>query len=80
MEDTSDGDDRFSPVTQMKTVRVIFAVAAQLNMEIFTMDFPKAFLLGRMSGFKKIYMHAPDGFGEPRGDLADPLATVRTDR
>jgi hypothetical protein len=65
MEDTDDGDDRHSPVTQMETVRLLLAVAAQLNLEIFTLDFPKAFLLGRMSDVKKIYMHAPEGFGEP---------------
>ena len=49
----------------MKTVRVLLAVAAQLNLEIVAMDFPKAFLLGKMDDSKPIYMYAPEGFGQP---------------
>ena len=65
MEKHAEDDDNFSPVVQMKTVRVLLAVAAQLNLEIVTMDFPKAFLLGKMDDSKPIYMYAPEGFGQP---------------
>ena len=68
METHQDDDDNFSPVTQMRTVRLILAVAAQLNLELVTMDFPKAFLLGKMDKTKPIFMHAPEGFGE-RGEV-----------
>jgi hypothetical protein len=57
--------DNFSPVAQMRTVRVLLAVAVQLNLELVTMDFPKAFLLGKMDKSKPIYMHAPGGYGVP---------------
>ena len=58
-------ESKTSPVGQMKSVRVILAVAAQLNMELVTMDFPEAFLLGKMGQGKPICMFAPEGFGKP---------------
>jgi hypothetical protein len=63
METHAEDDDNFSPVVQMKTVRLLLAVAAQLNLELLTMDFPKAFLLGKMDDSKPIFMHAPEGHG-----------------
>jgi hypothetical protein len=65
MENHEEDDDNFPPVAQMRTVRLILAVAAQLNMELVTMDFPKAFLLGKMDAAKPICMFAPEGFGNP---------------
>ena len=68
MEAEDPDDDRYSPVAQMKSIRVLLAVAAQLNLEIVTMDFPKAFLLGKMDKSRPIFMFAPDGYGE-RGEI-----------
>ena len=65
MEAEDPESDNFSPVAQMRTVRVLLAVAAQLNLELVTMDFPKAFLLGKMDKSKPIFMHAPEGYGSP---------------
>jgi hypothetical protein len=64
METHTEEDDNFSPVAQMKTVRLLLAVAAQLNLELVTMDFPKAFLLGKMDDTKPIFMYAPEGHGK----------------
>ena len=64
MEADDPEDDRYSPVAQMKSIRVLLAVAAQLNLEIVTMDFPKAFLLGKMDKTRPIFMYAPEGYGE----------------
>ena len=65
MEAEDPESDNFSPVAQMRTVRVLLAVAAQLNLELVTMDFPKAFLLGKMDKSKPIFMYAPEGYGSP---------------
>ena len=61
-------DDKYSPVVQLQTVRVILAVAAQLNLELVFLDLPKAFLMGRMDLTKPLYMFAPEGYD--MGNLA----------
>ena len=66
MSDTSVYGETFSPVVQLQTVRVVLAVAAQLNLEIVMMDLPKAFLLGKLDDSRPINMYAPDGgYGLP---------------
>jgi hypothetical protein len=56
-------DDKCSPVVQLQTVRVILAVAAQLNLELVFLDLPKAFLflMGRMDLTKPLSLHACTG-------------------
>jgi len=76
--DMQNGDydhDKFSPVVQLQTVRVVLAVAAQLNLELVFLDLPKAFLLGRMDLTKPVYMYAPEGFGEP-GEIYQLLLPI----
>ena len=58
-------DDKYSPVVQLQTMRVILAVASQLNLELVFLDLPKAFLMGRMDLTKPLYMFAPEGYGKP---------------
>jgi hypothetical protein len=58
-------DDKYSPVAQLQIVRVILAVAAQLNLELVFLDLPKALLMGRMDLTKPLYMFAPEGYGKP---------------
>jgi hypothetical protein len=65
MQNEDYDDDKYSPVVQLQTVRVILAVAAQLNLELVFLDLPKAFLMGRMDLTKPLYVFAPEGCGEP---------------
>ena len=69
MEKNTSDEDRYSPVTQMRTARLVMAVAAQLNMELVTIDFPKAFLLGKMDKAKPVFMFAPEGFESFDGEI-----------
>ena len=41
MSDSAIYDETFSPVVQLQTVRVVLAVAAQLNLELVMMDLQK---------------------------------------
>ena len=69
MEANSTEEGRYSPVIQMKTVRLILAVAAQLNLELVTVGFPKAFLLGKVDKSKPTYVFAPEGFALFDGEI-----------
>ena len=60
MTDTDVYGDTYSPVVQLQTVRVVLAVAAQLNLELVMMGLPKAFLLGKLDESRPIYMYAPE--------------------
>jgi hypothetical protein len=73
MENNPPDNDRFSPVLQMRSARVVIAVAAQLNMKLVTLDFPKAFLLGKMDAARPIFMHAPHGFAKFPGAIYEIL-------
>jgi hypothetical protein len=73
VENNPPDDDRFSPVLQMRSARVVIAVAAQLNMQLVTLDFPKAFLLGKMDAARPIFMHAPQGFEKFPGEIYEIL-------
>jgi len=69
MEKNPNNDDKFSPVAQMRTVRTAMATAAQLNLQLVTLDFPKAFLLGKMDDAKPIFMYAPRGYADFKGEV-----------
>src|SRR5579859_3476123 len=48
------------PVTKLVSIRVLFAIAASLDLEIHQMDVVSAFLASKLE--EKIYMVFPDGF------------------
>ncbi|KAK6128299.1 hypothetical protein DH2020_037954 [Rehmannia glutinosa] len=59
-KDGIDYDETFSPVAMLKSIRILLAVAASLDYEIWQMDVKTAFLNGNLE--EDIYMRQPDGF------------------
>lgn len=64
-----DFDETYAPVVKIVTLRVLLAVATQMNMHIHQMDVKTAFLNGNLN--EEIYMRQPDGF--VRGNLVCKL-------
>ena len=58
-----DFQEVFSPVVKMTTLRVLFALTAMLNLELYQMDVKIAFLHGDID--EEIYMKQPEGFVVP---------------
>ena len=55
-----DYDETFSPVAMLKSIRILLAIAAYHNYEIWQMDVKTAFLNGSLA--ESVYMTQPDGF------------------
>ena len=58
-----DYDETFSPVA-MLSIRILLAIAAFYNYEIWQMDAKTAFLNGNLS--EDVYMIQPEGFVDPK--------------
>ncbi|KAL8115939.1 hypothetical protein AgCh_022437 [Apium graveolens] len=59
-----DYDETFSPVTMVKSIRILLAIAAFHDYEIWQMDVKTAFLNGSLEA--DVYMTQPEGFVDPR--------------
>ncbi|KAC9852096.1 hypothetical protein E3N88_45172 [Mikania micrantha] len=59
-----DYDETFSPVAMIKSIRILLAIAAYYDYEIWQMDVKTAFLNGHLS--EDVYMVQPDGFIDPK--------------
>ena len=59
-----DYDETFSPVAMLKSVRIMLAIAAFFNYEIWQMDVKTAFLNGYLK--EDLYMMQPEGFVDPK--------------
>ena len=59
-----DYEETFSPVVNIKSVRILFAIAAYYDYEIWQMDVKTAFLNGHLS--EDVYMVQPEGFVNPK--------------
>ena len=55
-----DYEETFSPVVRFASIRLILAIVAQMNLELFQMDVKTAFLNGELD--EEIYMDQPVGF------------------
>ena len=55
-----DYDETFSPVAMVKSIRIILAIAAYHDYEIWQMDVKTFFLNGKLS--EDVYMTQPEGF------------------
>ncbi|WJZ85230.1 hypothetical protein VitviT2T_004776 [Vitis vinifera] len=55
--------DTYSPVTRINSIRMVLAIAALRNLEIYQMDVKTAFLNGDLD--EEIYMEQPEGFSAP---------------
>ncbi|KAK1648194.1 hypothetical protein QYE76_065999 [Lolium multiflorum] len=71
-----DYDETFSPVAKLKSVRILLAIAAFFDYEIWQMDVKTAFLNGDIE--EELYMVQPKGFVDPKNadkSLAYPRAS-----
>ncbi|KAD6119012.1 hypothetical protein E3N88_10283 [Mikania micrantha] len=59
-----DYDETFSPVAMIKSIRILLAITAYYDYEIWQMDVKTAFLNGHLS--EDVYMVQPDGFIDPK--------------
>ncbi|KAG8497104.1 hypothetical protein CXB51_008305 [Gossypium anomalum] len=59
-----DYDETFSPVAMFKSIRILPAIAAFHNYEIWQMDVKTAFLNGKLE--EDVYMTQPEGFVNPK--------------
>ena len=60
-----DYDETFSPVAMLKSPRIMLAIAAFYDYEIWQMDVKTAFLNGFLK--EELYMMQPEGFVNPKG-------------
>ena len=60
-----DYDGTFSHVAMLKSVRIMLAIAAFYDYEIWQMDVKTAFLNGFLK--EELYMMQPEGFVDPKG-------------
>src|SRR5215216_103322 len=58
-----DYDETFSPIAMLKSVRIMLAIAAFYDYEIWQMDVKTAFLNGFLE--EELYMMQPEGFFDP---------------
>ena len=59
-----DYDETFSPVVMIRSIRIILAIAAYYDYEIWQMDVKTAFLNGYLE--ENVYMMQPEGFEDPK--------------
>ena len=59
-----DYDETFSPVAKLKSVRIMLAIAAFYDYEIWQMDVKTAFINGFLK--EELYMMQPEGFVDPK--------------
>ena len=55
--------DTYSPVTRITSIRMLIAIVALHNLEIYQMEVKTAFLNGELN--EEIYMEQPEGFIVP---------------
>ena len=55
-----DYQETFSPVAMLKSIRILLAISAYYDYEIWQMDVKTAFLNGNIK--EEIYMKQPEGF------------------
>ncbi|KAJ9565773.1 hypothetical protein OSB04_001739 [Centaurea solstitialis] len=59
-----DYDETFSPVAMLKSIRILMAISAYFNYEIWQMDVKTAFLNGKLT--EDVYVEQPEGFKDPK--------------
>nr|GEX55455.1 hypothetical protein [Tanacetum cinerariifolium] len=59
-----DYEETFSPVVDIRAIRILIAIAAYYDYEIWKMDIKTAFLNGFLE--EEIYMEQPEGFIDPK--------------
>ncbi|GKF43381.1 retrotransposon protein, putative, ty1-copia subclass [Tanacetum coccineum] len=59
-----DYEETFSPVADIRAIRILIAIAAYYDYEIWQMDVKTVFLNGYLN--EKVYMEQPEGFVNPK--------------
>ena len=59
-----DYDETFSPVVMLKSIRILLAIVAYYDYDIWKMDVKTAFLNGNL--LEDVYMTQPEGFVDPK--------------
>ncbi|GJV87096.1 retrotransposon protein, putative, ty1-copia subclass [Tanacetum coccineum] len=59
-----DYEETFSPVANIRAIRILIAIAAYYDYEIWQVDVKTAFLNGHLS--EEVYMEQPEGFVNPK--------------
>ena len=59
-----DYDETFPPVAMLKSIRILIAIAAYYDYEIWKMDVKTAFLNGKL--LEDVYMTQPEAFVQPK--------------
>nr|GEV37762.1 hypothetical protein [Tanacetum cinerariifolium] len=59
-----DYEETFSPVADIRAIRILIAISAYYDYEIWQMDVKAAFLNGYLN--EKVYMEQPEGFVNPK--------------
>ncbi|GKA72464.1 retrotransposon protein, putative, ty1-copia subclass [Tanacetum coccineum] len=59
-----DYEETFSPVVDIRAIRILIAIATYYDYEIWQMDVKTAFLNGHL--FEEVYMEQPEGFVNPK--------------
>ena len=59
-----DYDETFSPVSMVKSIKILLAIAGYYDYEIWQMDVKTAFLNGSLE--EDVYMIRPEGFIDPK--------------
>ena len=67
----ADYDETFSPVSMVKSIRILLAIAAYYDYEIWKMDVKTAFLNGNLT--EEVYMTQPKGFISRSGSKVGKL-------
>nr|GEW69141.1 retrotransposon protein, putative, Ty1-copia subclass [Tanacetum cinerariifolium] len=57
-------EETFSPVTDIRSIRILIAIAAYYDYKIWQMDVKTAFLNGHLS--EEVYIEQPEGFVNPK--------------
>src|SRR5208337_5395636 len=71
-----DYDGTFTPVAKFSTIRLLLAIAAMDDMEIWQMDVVTAFLNGELSEIEFIFMKVPEGSGLPPSTIVRLLCML----
>ena len=64
--------ETFAPVARLDTIRVIFALVAELDLELHNMDVDNAFVQAELDDEEVVYVKQPEGY-ERRGSNGEML-------
>lgn len=69
-----DYKETYAPVAGMNTIRLVFAIANQMKMEIVQFDIKTAFLYGDLK--ENIYMEYPEGYPNPENKVCKLIKSL----